>query len=469
MEPPIMTMTTPTSASPPEAPARRTRGPLINRGFALLWGGETISALGDAIFDTTLVLWIATTIARGQTWAPLAVSGALLAASVPVFLVGPLAGVFADRWDRRRTMLWMDVARAALIALLILATGIVPLPFAPGGHLPTAWQLGAIYGTVALASICAQFFNPARMSLLGLLVDQPAMARAAGMTQAAASIAGIAGPPVAALLFFAGGIEWALLANALSFAVSFAAILAIRPASIRQATGDGVARDAGETAPTGFWREFAAGVRFFTTSRPMLALLVTGVLVLLGAGALNTLDIFFLQTNLHAAPGLYGVLTAAEGVGLVVGAVLAAAFAERIGVARTFSWSLIAAGIVTLVYARMTSFPPALAALVVFGLLIAAVNVSINTLLFLVTPQELIGRVTAVFNPVTSLASMLSIALAGYLDSVALRGLHLSVFGMVVGPVDAIYMGVGVLILLGGLNAALNLRGARAAARAGAE
>src|SRR6185437_1750190 len=103
-------------------------------------------------------------------------------------------------------------------------------------------------------------------------------------------------------------------------------------------------------APGGFWREFAAGLRFFTTSRAMLALLVTGVLVLLGAGALNTLDIFFLRSNLRASPDLYGILTAAQGVGLVLGAALAAAFAERIGVARVFAWSLVAAGGVTIIY-----------------------------------------------------------------------------------------------------------------------
>ena len=454
-------MTLSNTATPPVAPARKP-GLLINRGFALLWSGETVSVLGDFIFDTTLVLWIATRIARGQPWAPLAVSGVLLAASVPIFVVGPLAGVFADRWDRRRTMLWMDAARAVLIALLVLATGIVPVPFAPGGRLPISWQLGAIYGTVALASICAQFFNPSRMSLLGLLVEQPLMARAAGLTQATASLAAIAGPPLAAALFFAGGIEWALLANAGSFVLSFLAILAIR---MPHAAPAPATPETAETArPGGFWREFGQGLGFFATNRAMIAVLVTGVLVLLGAGALNTLDVFFLQANLHASADLYGILTVAQGVGLVVGAVLAAAFAERIGVARAFAWSLVAAGVLAMVYARLTSIAPALVVMALFGVLIAAVNVTINTLLFVLTPQALIGRVTAVFNPITSVASMLSIALAGYLDSVTLRGFHAVVWGVALGPIDTIFLGVGVLIVLGGLNAALHLRGVRASA-----
>ncbi|HYL42176.1 MAG TPA: hypothetical protein VEU97_02220, partial [Ktedonobacteraceae bacterium] len=54
---------------------------LINRNFALLWSGQAISILGDVIFDTTLVLWIANRIALKQPWAPLAVSGVMFATS----------------------------------------------------------------------------------------------------------------------------------------------------------------------------------------------------------------------------------------------------------------------------------------------------------------------------------------------------------------------------------------------------
>ena len=94
------------SSATPEISTERP-GLLINRNFALLWSGQIISVVGDFVFETTLVLWIVTRIAQGQPWAPLAVSGLLLAASVPVFIIGPLAGVFVDRWDKRRTMLGM--------------------------------------------------------------------------------------------------------------------------------------------------------------------------------------------------------------------------------------------------------------------------------------------------------------------------------------------------------------------------
>lgn len=174
---------------------------LINRNFALLWSGQTVSVIGDLLFDTTLILWIASQIALHQSWAPLAVSGVLVAVSVPTLLVPPIAGVLVDRWDKRRTMIRMDAIRGALILSLLLITGIIPLPF----ELSTTRQLGAIYTIVFLASCCAQFFSPSLTALIGDLVEEPLRPRASGLSQVTSSFAVIIGPPLATLLFLQSG------------------------------------------------------------------------------------------------------------------------------------------------------------------------------------------------------------------------------------------------------------------------
>src|SRR5215472_1411290 len=101
------------SSPTPGASSPAKSGFLINRNFALLFFGFTISSIGDFVFSTTLVLWIAVILAKGQSWAPLAVSGVLVATTVPAFLIGPFAGVFVDRWDKRRTMLVICLLQAA--------------------------------------------------------------------------------------------------------------------------------------------------------------------------------------------------------------------------------------------------------------------------------------------------------------------------------------------------------------------
>jgi len=115
----------------------------INHKFSLLWIGRTISITGDFFFNTTMILWFTTNIARGQSWAPLAISGVALAEIIPTLVVGPIAGVFVDRWDKRRTMLLMDVLRTVLIALLLLTTGLVVLVLGPTLAAPLYFAFGA--------------------------------------------------------------------------------------------------------------------------------------------------------------------------------------------------------------------------------------------------------------------------------------------------------------------------------------
>ena len=167
---------------------------VINRNFGLLWGGQAVSSMGDALFNTTLVLWIGIGLAAHRSWAPLAVSGVLIAEALPVLVIGPLAGVFVDRWDKRRTMLLMDAGRAALMLLLTLAACVL--------QLPTWASLSAIYVAVVMATICTQFFGPARLALLNDVVAAPDLTRASSLQQVTAnlSLSPRAGPGGAHLL-----------------------------------------------------------------------------------------------------------------------------------------------------------------------------------------------------------------------------------------------------------------------------
>jgi MFS family permease len=384
-------------------------GILINRNFALLWGGQIVSAFGDYFFDTTLTLWIVTQLAYRQSWAPLAVGGVLLAASFPVFLIGPIAGVFVDRWDKRQTMLRMDVLRALLIALLIPLA--FHLPFL--NDFPVITELGVIYVIVFLGSTCAQFFNPSVLALTGDIVEEPYRARATGFTQMMFSLAMITGPPLATILFFTAGLQMAILFNALSFLISFLSVLLIQAPP--------AARSMQEGQVSSFWREFAEGLHFFVGNRVLITILIAGFLVVLFEGSLNTLGIFFLQQNLHTSLSLYGFLATAMGAGLTLGAFLAGIFAQRLGVTRVLSLGLTLSGVLSIVYARLTNFIPALIITFMIGFLAGSVNVAVGPILFHTTPRELIGRVAAVVTPALALSSLISIAIVSYLDSTLLH------------------------------------------------
>jgi MFS family permease len=279
------------------------------------------------------------------------------------------------------------------------------------------------------------------------------------LKQAASSLAAILGPSLAAPLFFVAGVRWALLLNALSFVISFLAVLAMRVPA--RAGGEG------EEPHESFLRELVEGLRFYAGNRVLVTLLFMNVLALVGYGTVNTLDIFFLTQNLRAPASLYGLLASAQGMGLVAGAALAAAFAQRIGVARVLGVSVAAWGIAVVVFARLTSFAPALVLIGLVGFMVSASQVAETPLLMHVTPQALLGRVAAVLTPALSASELLGIGLSGLLASTALRHFHAVVLGVAVGPIDTIFTVVGLSILAAGVYTLINLRGVRLA-RAGA-
>lgn len=425
-----------------------TSGLRANRNWRRLWLGQAVSITGDYIFDVTVVLWISTVIARGKPWAPAAVGGALIAAAVPALVVGPLAGVFVDRWNRRRTMMTADAARALLIVALIL------LPTA-GRGLPVGVQIGIIYAALAAASCFAQFFNPARMAVIGAVVDQADLPRASGLLQATGSFASIIGPPIAAPLLFVLGVQWALVINAASFAVSFLMLQGMRiPAE----------GESSRAVRASFSAEFLAGVRFFRGSPVLITLTVGVVIATLGTGALNALAVFFVPVNLHVGAKWLGTLIGGIGLGAIAGALLTGPVARRIPPARIFWLGLILAGAALVGLSRTSALAPAILACVLTGVTIGMVNSVITPLLLGATPQHLLGRVTGVINPVQQLASILSMAAAGFLASTVLRGMHVVIAGVTFGPYDTIFGVAGLLFVAGGLASIVPLRGARQAA-----
>jgi hypothetical protein len=180
-----------------------------------------VSRLGDVVFDITVVLWISTIIARGETWAPAAVSGVLIAAAVPILVVGPLAGVYVDRHDQHQVLVVSNLLQAAAIASLLL----IPMV---GDGLSTPWKLAWIYAAIAVANAAGQFFTQARLVMIRRTIPDGLRTTAFSVQGSANNVVYIIGPPLAAPLLFTTGVGWALAIDAASFLVSSVLLQIVR-------------------------------------------------------------------------------------------------------------------------------------------------------------------------------------------------------------------------------------------------
>lgn len=417
---------------------------LINRDFARLWYGQAISTVGDFAFDTTLTIWVATVLLAKSDYAPAAVSGLMLCALIAILVVGPAAGVFVDRWSKRRTMLVSEIIRGVLVTLLMFVT------LLPRDTFPVGVWLALLYAIVFVVNSAGAFFNPARFATIADIVPGEAdRTKAFGLGQATAATAAIIGPPLAAPLLITFGIQWALLINALSYVVSF---FAIRSVSFPAADTARDTETPAEAAAKPAWRtEFAAGLKMFARNRYLVALLCIAVLSSLGTGALTPLLIFFLSDNLHTAASLLGVMTMALGLGSIVGALLSGRLAKLVG-ARNLTWlGLLASGTLFALFARQTSLIPALILMFLVGIPVAALNAGLAPQLMASTPKEFMGRMVAVFTPINTGASMISLVIAGSLASTVLRDFHGSVGGVYTGRIDTIFTFSAILIFAAGV------------------
>lgn len=418
---------------------------LINPNYTRLWVGQATSSIGDSVFTTTLVLWVVTDLARGKPWAPAAVSTILLSAGVAVLAIGPVAGVFVDRWDSRVTMMRTDQIRGAIVFLL------TALSFVPAHELPIGAWLGIICTVVVCLNGAGQFFVPARTTVVRDIVTGDAdRTRAAGIAQATGQTAMIVGPPLAAPLLFTVGLQWGLLFNALSYVVSFGTIR-----SIRVPGQESFPKPAGRK--TSVRTEFVAGLRFFGRSRLLVTILSIAVIGQLGVSALGALDVFFLTRNLHAPLKLYGYMGTALGVGGIVGAVMAGRIVEKIGVRATAWLGLIVGGALLIIYSRQVVFIAAIALLFLAAIPITALNTAMAPMLMGAAPREYLGRISAVFQPITQLASMLATLSSGWLVSSALRGFAGSLAGIQFNSIDLVFGTAGLVIVIAGVYAQLVL------------
>ncbi|GHO88706.1 MFS transporter [Dictyobacter formicarum] len=419
---------------------------LINRNYTFLWLGQSVSLIGDTIFDTVLVLWVAMLL-RNDNHAPLAVSGIGLAVALPSLLLSPFAGVLVDRWSKQRTMLVMDALRALLVCCLLLVTGALPLPFLAPGGLPLPVKLVALYMIVAASSSCSQFFNPSSMALLGIIVPEEQRTRASALSMGTGMFAWTLGPAIASVLYASFGIGWAIVFNVASFGWSWCMIRRIQlPASQPMAPTERPQRH--------FLRELWDGLSFIRGNALLFVLLLADCGFFFGLGIVNTLCLFLVTGNLHVPDSLYGPFCAIPASGGILGTWLVGRYGSKVGETRIYAWAALLSGACILFIGWQSN--PLLA---LFGFFIANVSnlhaaVVTGPLILKATPEALVGRIFAARGTAITVSSMLATFLSGYLSSTLLRSLHLSLNGSAsFNAINVLYICAGIIIMLAGIYA----------------
>lgn len=346
----------------------------VSRDFRLLWGGQSISLLGDQICLLALPLAAAL-----QLHASTVQVGLLAAATrVPFLIIGLPAGVWVARIGMRRSMLGADVLRGVAV---------LSLPLVGMAGLLSFWHLLAVALAVGVGTV---FFQVAYQSYPPLLATDVDRLHAVNTRLSfSESTALLAGPGLAGVVIAITGAVRALFADAVSYLLSVLTLLCIRHREPRRA--------AGEHGP--LWREVREGLGFVARHSILRPIMVCGALYNLGVAMYDAMLAVFAVTQLHLSPAVLGLTLATGGAGFPLGSLLARWLARRYGIGP----ALIASGVPSVVglLVAATAYGPFVVPMLAAGTLINGIgqgSFAVNALTArqIVTPEGMATRATAV-------------------------------------------------------------------------
>lgn len=341
-----------------------------SRSFTLYWAGHLISIAGSQ-----MQLWALYWHLRKLSDQPMVISGIGLARFLPIILLSLLAGVAADRFDRRKLTILTQLALGLVALILGVSTSV---------GWATLWLLFLL---VAVQSIAVAFDTPARQALIPSLVAREDLPSAYSLTSIASKVGGILGPAISGLVIAFWGLQWAYWINAISYMAVIAALVAMGNVNPVLESKTLELRDA--------WKDIRAGIVFIRNSPVILSAMILDFFGSFFSSA-NTLLPFVATDILHVGPIQYGWLSASQSIGtMLVGLYLS----QRASLARQgmlISLSVAGFGLATVLFGLSTSFWLTMLALILVGAFDGLSSIIRNTLRQLLTPDEMRGRMMSI-------------------------------------------------------------------------
>jgi MFS family permease len=342
---------------------------LRHRNFQLFFSGQLISLIGT---------WMQSV---AQSWLVYRMTGSALllgsvgfASQVPVFLFAPLGGIAADRFDRRYIVIATQTV-SMLLAFILAALTLF--------HKVQVWH---VFVLASLLGIVNAFDIPGRQSFLVDMVGKEDLMNAIALNSSMFNGARVIGPAIAGILVAKIGEGWCFFANAVSYIAVIIGLLLMRVISPLRAA---------MASPLEHMME---GFRFVNQTAPIRALLLLlGLVSLVGMPYVVLMPIFADQILHGGARGL-GILMGATGVGALLGA-LTLAFREGVkGLGRWVAWCCAGFGASLIIFALSRTFWVSVILLLPVGYCMMLQMACSNTLIQVMVPDALRGRVMAVYS-----------------------------------------------------------------------
>ncbi len=370
-----------------------------NRSFVALWLGQTISFIGDYFY------WLAVPImVERLTGSAMMVGLSTIFNALPLLLLGPVAGVFVDRWDRKRTMIVADLLRGSLVLLFLTVR--------------TADQVWVYYVVGFLMSCVSRFFFPSQNAILPLIVgDEDDLLAANGLMQIVQTVGLLLGPALAGFAIGLWGEQVAFVFDSITFLVSAGAILTL---TVPRTT---VGReDVSGRRLSAVGAEMREGVVYLFGNQTLVGILICLAVIQLGIGAINVIWVPYLSRTFKVGAEGLGIVDSAQGGGMVLGGLLLGFLTTRLSKRVLAGWGIVIIGSLFAGMGLAPAFGLVIGLSAAVGVALVPTQSAVMTMMQLAVPDLKRGRVGSALNAMTTAAGLISMAAASSLaDLVGLR------------------------------------------------
>ena len=354
-----------------------------------VWYAQVVSLFGDflALFAVIAVVSFAL---HGS---PNQIIGVQIAYMLPIVFVGPVAGVFVDRWPLKPTLVASDLIRALFALLLIAATSL--------------WH---VYLVLAALSCVSAFFGPAQQVTIRTHVPATGLISANALMQIAFMGSRVVGPAIAGAIAASFGAKVCYALDMVSFLASAALIGSVaihRPLSAPQPT------ESRSNRIHAIWIDLRAGISFIFHHTAVLFVVMAMAAGLFTLGCFGPLIAIHVRDSLHASARLFGFVSGMIGVGLLAGTQIVRVLARRAKDDTLVLSGLAGIGAGVFLLGAVPHAAATLAAAFIIGFAFSAIMVPAQTLLQRETPPAMIGRVSSTNISVAFFAQILGLVLSG--------------------------------------------------------
>lgn len=357
--------------------------------FRRLWAGQLVSLFGDflAIFA---VLSFATFDLHATATQITYITVSFL---VPFAFFGPIAGVFVDRWNLKRTMIISDLIRAVLVVLLIRASNIY-----------------AIYAVLMTMSFVSTFFVPAQSVTLRTLVPTNGLMSANALMQQAMQVIRIVTPALAGALVGWFGAYVCYLIDTSSFLFS---ALMIAPLAINRVITPAASDK--KTSVGSIVSEFGAGMKFILTHANISFVILALTAGMFAISCFGPLVAVFVRDNLKADEFVFGAVNSLIGVGMILCTIAIGKFAQSRSKSKMVIEGLLVIGVSVAVMAAFGNIPMSAVGMFGIGVGSGLIMIPSMTLIQTETPMEMVGRVSSSVWSLLSIAQVVGLVFSGSL------------------------------------------------------